>query len=67
MNGYAFALGLSGLDLSSEDTLDSQTFSHSVLHLFSRAIVRPKCIPNSRGVLSMTELIDMYHAHEATA
>ncbi|KAE8315313.1 heterokaryon incompatibility protein-domain-containing protein [Aspergillus transmontanensis] len=62
MNGYTFCKGFSGLCLS------SSLLSHigPVVHIMRDAILRPKYRPDSRGTLSIGQLIDMYRNHDAT-
>ncbi|KAE8322629.1 heterokaryon incompatibility protein-domain-containing protein [Aspergillus sergii] len=62
MNGYTFCKGFSKLELSSS----LLRHVHPVIYLIRDAILRPKYRPDSRGTLSIGELIDMYQNHDAT-
>ncbi|KAL9473464.1 hypothetical protein ACSS6W_007844 [Trichoderma asperelloides] len=67
IDGYAFCLGLPSL-LSYTDIPDH---IRSVTYLMRGSIFRPKYSLNTSGdisldIRSLGELIDMYHAHEAT-
>ncbi|KAK6815152.1 hypothetical protein RU639_008457 [Aspergillus parasiticus] len=62
MNGYTFCKGFGKLELSSS----LLRHIHPVIYLMRDAILRPKYRPDSRGTLSIGELIDMYQNHDAT-
>ena len=65
MNGYAFCLGLSKLKLSYGADSGLQGRIRSVMYLIQGAIFRPR-LHISIPILSLGELIDMYHTREAT-
>ncbi|CZR68380.1 related to heterokaryon incompatibility protein [Phialocephala subalpina] len=66
MNGYTFCSGFNKLELSYQAHPDLQSLIRSVTYLIRGAIFRPKYAMSPLGGLSLGELIDMYHTHEAT-
>jgi hypothetical protein len=67
INGHAFCLGVEPLMRSYNAPLELQRLIHSVTYLIRGAIFRPRrlgWVPNE--VCPLSELIDMYHTHEAT-
>jgi hypothetical protein len=71
MDGYAFCVGLQRLNLPSEGFQELHRLIRSVTFLISQAIFRSRSPTwwsgrTSLEVSPLTELIDMYHAHDAT-
>jgi ankyrin repeat protein len=67
IDGHAFCLGVERLMRSCDVPLDLQRLIHSVTYLIRGAIFRPRRRGRvSNEVCSLSELIDMYHTHEAT-
>ncbi|KAF2178742.1 hypothetical protein K469DRAFT_528622, partial [Zopfia rhizophila CBS 207.26] len=71
VDGHAFRLGLSRLELSYEPPLELQNLVRSVTYLIRGAIFRPKHVASrpdraSLDIRPLGELVDMYHTHEAT-
>ncbi|CZR69913.1 uncharacterized protein PAC_19813 [Phialocephala subalpina] len=71
IDGYAFCLGVTSLELSYTAYPELQSLIRSVTYLIRGAISRPKYATTRSGsasldILPLGELIDMYHTHEAT-
>ena len=70
IDGYAFCSGLTSLKLSYETCPKLQSLIPSVIYLIRGAIFRPKYVPGpgrvSLNICSLGELMDIYHAREAT-
>jgi hypothetical protein len=66
VNGYTFCSGLSKLELSYKTRTDLHSLIRSVTYLIRGAIFRPKYTTSPSSGLSLGELMDMYHTHEAT-
>jgi hypothetical protein len=66
VNGYTFCSGLHKPELSYKAHAKVQSLIRSVTYLIRGAIFRPKYTTSPSGGLSLGELIDMYHTHEAT-
>ncbi|KOC14041.1 hypothetical protein AFLA70_24g004692 [Aspergillus flavus AF70] len=68
INGIAFASGLNELNLTNTDYASSglENTVRSITYLMSGAISRPDYVTRPHGMLSLGELIDMYHTREAT-
>ncbi|PMD67720.1 HET-domain-containing protein [Hyaloscypha bicolor E] len=66
INGYTFCSGFNNMELPYKDGPALQLI-RSMVYLIRGAIFRPKYTVNpTNGLLSLGELIDMYHAREAT-
>ncbi|KAE8337517.1 heterokaryon incompatibility protein-domain-containing protein [Aspergillus arachidicola] len=68
INGIAFASGLNELNLTNTDYASSglENTIRSITYLMRGAISRPDYVTRPYGMLSLGELIDMYHTREAT-
>jgi hypothetical protein len=66
VNGYTFCSGLSKLELSYKAHADLHSLIRSVTYLIRGAIFRTKYTTSPSSGLSLGELMDMYHTHEAT-
>jgi hypothetical protein len=66
VNGYTLCSGLSKLELSYKAHAELHSLIRSVTYLIRGAIFRPKYTTSPSGGLSLGELMDMYHTHEAT-
>ncbi|KJK61508.1 Heterokaryon incompatibility protein HET [Aspergillus parasiticus SU-1] len=68
INGITFVLGLTALNLSYEGDADSglENVIRSITYLMRGAFSRPDYVTQPHGMLSLGELIDMYHTREAT-
>lgn len=74
MDGYAFCLGLSALKLSYQTRPNLRSQILPVIYLIQGAAFRPtydrrdadQPVPFSLNIRTLSELIDMYHAREAT-
>jgi hypothetical protein len=67
IDGHAFCLGVEPLMRSCNAPLDLQRLIYSVTYLIRKAIFRPRRLSwVSSEVYPLSELIDMYHTHEAT-
>ncbi|KAE8316947.1 heterokaryon incompatibility protein-domain-containing protein [Aspergillus transmontanensis] len=68
INGIAFASGLNELNLTHRDYASSglENTIRSITYLMMGAISRPDYVTRPHGMLSLGELIDMYHTREAT-
>lgn len=68
ISGIAFASGLNELNLTNTDYTSSglENTIRSITYLMSGAISRPDYVTRPHGMLSLGELIDMYHTREAT-
>jgi hypothetical protein len=66
VNGYTFCSGLSKLELSYTAHADLHSLIRSVTYLIKGAIFRPRYTTSPSSGLSLGELMDMYHTHEAT-
>jgi ankyrin repeat protein len=70
IDGYVFCSGLTPLKLSYEASPKLQSLIPSITYLIRDAIFRPKYVSSpgrvSLGICSLGELIDTYHAREAT-
>ncbi|PIG80568.1 hypothetical protein AARAC_003269 [Aspergillus arachidicola] len=68
INGIAFASGLNKLNLTNTDYASSglENTIRSITYLMRGAISRPDYVTRPYGMLSLGELIDMYHTREAT-
>jgi ankyrin repeat protein len=67
IDGHAFCLGVEPMMRSYDAPPDLQSLIHSVAYLIRGAIFRPRgpnWVPNE--VCPLSDLIDMYHTHEAT-
>jgi ankyrin repeat protein len=70
IDGYAFCLGVGSINLYNADP-DLQRLIRSVTYLIEGAIFRPGYATTRLGrssldICPLSELIDMYHTHEAT-
>ncbi|GMG46764.1 unnamed protein product [Aspergillus oryzae var. brunneus] len=68
INGITFVLGLTGLNLSYKGDAYSglENIIRSITYLMRGAISRPDYVTQPHGMLSLGELIDMYHTWGAT-
>jgi ankyrin repeat protein len=71
IDGYAFCLGVDLFEGFNKARVDLQSLARSVTYLIRGAIFRPDFSMSRSGRYSLDicplgELIDMYHAHEAT-
>ncbi|OGM45516.1 hypothetical protein ABOM_006475 [Aspergillus bombycis] len=66
MNGYAFISGLQSLEVLRTAHPRLQGLVQSAYHLIKDAVFRPSYRFNTRGTLSIGELIDMYHSRHAS-
>ncbi|QRD91843.1 heterokaryon incompatibility protein-domain-containing protein [Aspergillus flavus] len=68
INGITFVLGLTGLNLSYKGDAYSglENIIRSITYLMRGAISRPGYVTQPHGMLSLGELIDMYHTWGAT-
>ncbi|KAB8248470.1 heterokaryon incompatibility protein-domain-containing protein [Aspergillus flavus] len=68
INGITFVLGLTGLNLSYKGDAYSglENIIRSITYLMRGAISRPDYVTQPHGMLSLGELIDMYHTRGAT-
>ncbi|GAB1204173.1 hypothetical protein APSETT445_002822 [Aspergillus pseudonomiae] len=66
MNGYAFISGLQSLEVLRTAHPRLQGLVQSAYHLIKDAVFRPSYRFNTRGTLSIGELIDMYHTRHAS-
>lgn len=68
INGITFVLGLTGLNLSYKGDAYSglENIVRSITYLMRGAISRPDYVTQPHGMLSLGELIDMYHTRGAT-
>ncbi|KAE8153052.1 hypothetical protein BDV25DRAFT_137293 [Aspergillus avenaceus] len=63
---YTFCLGVETLINSDIECPRTHTLVRSVISLMADTILQPKYETRSPGTVSIGELIDMYHSHEAT-
>ncbi|KAE8324338.1 heterokaryon incompatibility protein-domain-containing protein [Aspergillus sergii] len=66
MNGYAFISGLQSLEVLRTAHPKLQGLVQSAYYLIKDAVFRPSYRFNTRGTLSIGELIDMYHTRHAS-
>ncbi|KAB8272533.1 heterokaryon incompatibility protein-domain-containing protein [Aspergillus minisclerotigenes] len=68
INGITFVLGLTGLNLSYKGDAypGLENIIRSITYLMRGAISRPDYVTQPHGMLSLGELIDMYHTRGAT-
>ncbi|GMG26133.1 unnamed protein product [Aspergillus oryzae var. brunneus] len=66
MNGYAFISGLQSLEVLRTAQPKLQGLVQSAYYLIKDAVFRPSYRFNTRGTLSIGELIDMYHTRHAS-
>ncbi|OOF94228.1 hypothetical protein ASPCADRAFT_208753 [Aspergillus carbonarius ITEM 5010] len=66
LSGYTFVLGLQRMDLPYKDHPGLEGLVTSVFGLIKGSIFRSEYHAHSPGNLSIDELIDRYHTHEAT-
>ncbi|KAB8229406.1 heterokaryon incompatibility protein-domain-containing protein [Aspergillus alliaceus] len=66
MNGYTFSLGLNGLNLTYEAHPGLESLIRSITYFMRGAIFRPEYTTRLHRVMSLGELMDMYHTREAT-
>ncbi|KAE8341272.1 hypothetical protein BDV24DRAFT_174904 [Aspergillus arachidicola] len=66
INGYAFVSGLQRLEVLRTAQPELQGLVQSAYHLIKGAVFRPSYRFNTRGTLSIGELIDMYHTRHAS-
>jgi hypothetical protein len=71
IDGYTFCIGLRELSIQIETVIGSHKLTPPVTCLIRQAILRPKSAKwwlerTSLEICPLVELVDMYHAHEAT-
>jgi hypothetical protein len=66
VNGHAFCQGLARLGLPTSDNPALQARAASIIYLISGVTLCLSYNENEPGVLCLPELVDMFHAREAT-